>query len=346
MTPGEHSADAPLAVALIGAGRMARTHANVLADVGFVRIARVCDAVPDAAAALAARFGAGADSDLDAVLGDPAIDAVIITTPTGSHAEMITRAAEAGKHIFVEKPVAADLAGAARAVAAVAAAGVQCQVGFQRRYDPAYQEAKRLIDAGELGRTEGFRGVSRDPFPPALEYLKTSGGLMIDLGIHDLDSARFFVGEVDEVYCVGSVQVDARLVEFRLFDTAVATLRFANGALGTIENGLRTTYGYDVRAEVLGEKGRLHLEMDARYHLRHYDERGVSYDRPRNFEQRFSDAYAAEIRAFADNLRAGRPVTPTAADAGESLRLALAAQTSLETGRIVSVRDFGRESAA
>ena len=334
----------PLQLALIGAGRMARTHAQVLAGIGAVRIHKICDAVAENAERLASALDATPTTSLAEVLEDPDITAVLITTPTASHAELITQAAAAGKHIFVEKPLAADLAGATRALAAVEEAGVQCQVGFQRRYDPSYLEAKRKIEAGELGRLEGFRAVGRDAFLPPIEFLKTSGGLMIDMGIHDLDSARFLVGEVAEVYCVGAVQADERLRPLGLFDAAVATLRFEGGALGTLDVGLRTVYGYEVRAEVLGEKGRLHLEMDSAYQLRQYGEQGGFFERPRNFQERFHQGYADEIRAFAENVAAGRPVTPDARDAMESLRLALAAQHSLESGSIVKVQSFGKST--
>lgn len=329
--------EAPLKLALIGAGRMGRAHARVLAEVLFVDITTVCDSNPGSARDLAGQCSAKATSRIEDVLDDRAVQAVIITTPTTTHAELIERAARAGKHIFVEKPIASTLPEAMRAAAAVVAAGVQCQVGFQRRYDPSYQEAKRAIDAGELGAVEGYRAVSRDARPPPLAFLETSGGLMMDLGIHDLDSARHLVGEVAEVYCVGSVHATPKLAERGLFDAAVATLKFVNGALGTLEAGLRTVYGYDVRTEVLGEKGRLHIEMDRRFDLNRYDARGGWFQRPRDFEQRFHEAYANELRAFAANVGQGRPVMPNAADAVRTLRLAIAAQDSLENGRIVRV---------
>lgn len=333
----------PLQVALVGAGRMAQTHASVLDTLPGVRVRAVCDPREEAAHALAAPFGGEAVTDPERVFGDARVDAVLITTPTPTHAALVTRAAAAGKHVFVEKPVAATLTEAERVVEAVARAGVACQVGFQRRFDPAYVEAKRLVDAGELGTLEGFRGVSRDPAPPPLAFLRSSGGLMVDLGIHDLDTARFFVGEVQEVYAVGSVQVEPGLRELGLFDTAVATLRFENGALGTLELGLRTAYGYDIRAEILGERGRLHLEMDSRFHLRRYGASGGLFTRPQGFEERFFDAYRGELLAFFACVRAGQPVSPDAADAAKSLRLALAAQRSLETGAVVSVQTFDEQ---
>lgn len=328
-------------MAMIGAGRMGQAHARVLLGLPECRVVRVVDSQAENAERVAAELGAQASIHLEDALQDPAIDAVIITTPTPTHAGLIEAAASARKAIFVEKPVAHSLEAGRQAVMAVERSGVPCQVGFQRRYDPAYARAKALIEAGELGRLEGFRAVGRDPTPPKLEFLKTSGGLFVDMGIHDLDLARFFLGEVAEVYAIGGALSNPELREYGLFDTAVGTLRFEGGAVGTVEVALRTAYGYDIRTEVLGERGRYHIERDRRPDLTIYNARGGSFDRPRNFEERFSEAYAAQMVAFAQNLHAGKPLSPTARDAWYSLRLALAAQEALETGRVVRVRDIG-----
>ena len=332
-----------LNMAMIGAGRMGMAHARVLAGLAECKVARVIDALADNAERVAAELGALPGTRLEDALRDPTIDAVVITTPTPTHAEVVEAAAKAGKAIFVEKPIADSLEAGKRVVEAVESTSVPCQVGFQRRHDPAYLKAKQMIEAGELGRLEGFRAVGRDPYPPKLEYLKSSGGLLVDMGVHDLDLARFYLGEVDEVYAIGGALVNPELTEFGLFDTAVGTLRFESGAVGTLEVALRTTYGYDIRTEILGEKGRIHVEKDRRPDLTFYDERGANFDRPRNFEQRFHEAYAAEIVAFTRSVHAGTPVTPTARDAWYSLRLAKAAQHALETGQIVKVREFGGE---
>lgn len=321
---------------------MARTHARMVEMVPTLELRAVCDRVPEHAARLAETAGVPV-APFEEVLTDPDIDAVILTTPTPTHARMIQQAAAAGKHIFVEKPVAATLAEADTVVRAVARAGVQCQVGFQRRFDPAYAEAKRAIDAGELGKLATFRGVSRDPAPPPLDFLKSSGGLMVDLGIHDLDTMRFLVGEVAEVRAVGSVQRLPELADYGLFDSAVATVRFENGALGTLELGLHTAYGYEIRAEVLGEFGRLHLEMDSPLHLTRHTAEGATKRGPQGFEARFFAAYVAEFRAFAACLLEGRPVSPDAADAAETLKLALAAQHALEMNQTVQVASFAEK---
>ncbi|RDI95420.1 inositol 2-dehydrogenase [Meiothermus sp. QL-1] len=325
---------------MIGAGRMGLAHARILAGRFECRVVRVVDTVAQNALRVAAEVGAEASTALEDAF-KPDIDAVIITTPTPTHAEMVEAAAQAGKAIFVEKPIALSLEAGRRAVEAVEKSGVPCQVGFQRRYDPAYVRAKELIEAGALGRLEGIRLVGRDPHPPGLEFLKTSGGLLVDMGIHDLDSARFLLGEVSEVYAIGGALAEPHLAQHGLFDTAVATLRFENGAVGTLEVALRTAYGYDIRCEVLGEKGRLHIEQDLRPNLWRYDLQGGHFERPRNFEERFAEAYAAQMVAFARNLHAGRPLYPSVRDAWYSLRLAKAAQHALETGQVVRVSEYG-----
>lgn len=333
----------PVRVALVGAGRMAQTHARALAFVRGLEIHAIADVVPENAASFAEPLGVPVQT-YDEVLAAPDIDAVLVTTPTPTHAALIERAAESGKHIFVEKPVAATLEEAEHVVKVIARTGVQCQVGFQRRFDPAYAEAKRAIQAGELGSIFTFRGVSRDPTPPPVEFLKSSGGLMVDLGIHDLDTMRFLVGEVAEVRAVGSSAQMPELTAYGLFDSAVATVKFEGGALGTLELGLHTPYGYDIRAEVLGERGRLHLEMDSPLHLTRFTQAGGAKRLAQNFEERFFWAYVAELAAFARNLREGQPVFPDAADATQTLRLALAAQQALTTGEAVSVASFTPES--
>lgn len=332
-----------LQCALIGAGRMGQAHAGVLSALRDVQITWVMDMDAEAAGRVAQSLGARASTDLGEVLAQPDVQAVLISTPAGTHAKTIIQAAGAGKAIFTEKPLAKSLEDAVRAVRAVEAAGVPNQVGFQRRYDPAYMDARRRIDAGELGRLEGFRAVGRDPEPPPTPYLVGAGGLMVDMGGHDLDLARFLVGEVAEVRALGGTLVRPELAEHGEHDTAVALLRFENGALGTLEVGLRTAYGYDIRTEVLGEKGRLHIERDRRPDLTVYDARGATHDRPRHFTQRFPEAYAAEITAFARGVLAGSPLTPSVRDALHTLRLALAAQHALSSGENVQVRDFGSE---
>lgn len=327
-----------LPVALIGVGRMGRIHASVIERIPNLQVVCVADLNLEAAAEVAATFGARA-STVDDVISAADVQALVISTPTVTHEQLVLAAVAAGKPVFVEKPLAHDLPASDRIVAAVRATGTPVQVGFQRRYDAAHQEARRQIDAGELGRLEGFRAVNRDTRPPALEFLKGSGGIFVDLGIHDLDSARFFIGEVEEVHAIGGAISDPALAEHGLFDTAVATLRFASGAVGTIECALNSVWGYDIRTEVIGSRGRVTIDMDSRHLLKRYESRGIIQDRPRDFSQSYLAAYSDELEAFAFNILGGHAVAPDVIDGRESMRLALAAQQSLETGQTVRVRD-------
>lgn len=335
-----------LNVALLGAGRMGQILLRTLRSIPEISLSWICDRNIELAADSAASSGAEPSASVAEVLADPRLQAVIISTPTATHAELTIAAVKAGKAVFVEKPVAHNLAAADAVIQAVDQHDALVQVGFQRRFDPSYLEAKRKITAGELGRIEGYRGVGRDAFPPALHFLLGSGGIFVDMGIHDLDSARFFAGEVSEVYATGSAISNPALASYGLFDTAVATLKFSSGAVGTLELALNAPWGYDIRTEIIGSGGRISIEQDNQYNLKQYGAGGVSYERPPDFEVRFRDAYANELTAFARNALAGTPMHPNVRDARESLRLALAAQHSLETGDVVRLSTFAVESAA
>jgi len=284
-------------------------------------------------------------TELDQALADPSVDAVIIATTTPSHAEYAIICAQAGKPYFVEKPIADSLENGRRMVQATEQAGIANMVGFHRRYDPAYALAKAQIDAGNLGQLEVFRSISRDPDMgiSSLEFHLSSGGLIVDLGVHDMDLARWMVGEVSEVVAWGGALADPSLAQYNLHDTAVALLKFENGALGTVEMARRTAYGHEVRTEVLGEKGKVDIERDQRGDLRVYSAAGGHFDRARGFEERFAEAYRAEIAAFIRGLRASQPLTPTVREGWYSLRLAVAAQQALTTGQMVKVNEFGGE---
>jgi len=330
-----------LNIAMIGAGRMGQTHANVLKTLNEVNISDVVDFVPENAKKVADTLSAKV-STLEEVLNNKDVGAVFITTPTPTHADVITQCARAGKAIFVEKPVAHTLEAAQQVVDVVKETGVPCQVAFQRRFDPAYIEVKKRIDAGELGKLENFRAVSRDPYQPPTSFLATCGGMLVDLGIHDFDSARFFCGEVEEVYATGTTVRSKELEEINFKNLAVVTLKFVNGAVGMIENALNTSYGYEIICDVLGENGKYHLQKEKQLNFEFWGEHGVQHDYPGHFDQRFPEAYAAEVISFAKNVFEGKAVGPTVEDALESSRLALAAQHSLDTGEIVKVQEFGR----
>jgi predicted dehydrogenase len=328
-----------LKLALVGAGRMGWVHARALTGLSGCELAWVVDPEAHQAERLAQAVGARR-GPLEAVLEDPQVAGVVVATPTATHAALALEVIQAGKALFIEKPLAADLASGAEVVRAAERAGIPVQVGFQRRYDPAYLWAWHWIQEGKLGRILHFRGVARDAPGPSPAYAPTSGGVMVDMGIHDLDVARFLVGEVSEV--IGWPALQARK-EFGVPDGGVALLRFVGGAVGTLEVSWFSPEGYEIRAEVVGERGRLVLERERQLEVDLYTSAGGSFLRPRDFEERFQEAYRAELEAFVRALALTHAPSPGPREAWKSLRLAWAAQRALEEGRAVRVEEMGEE---
>ena len=246
----------PLRIAVLGVGRIGAMHAELIAhQVRGAQLAAVADAVADAAAAVSSRLGSPARS-VESILADPDVDAVAVCTSTSTHVDLITAAAMAGKAIFCEKPVSLDLPQVDRALAAVAAAGVPLMIGFNRRFDPAHHAVREAVAGGEVGDPHLIRISSRDPAPPPLAYILDSGGIFLDMTIHDFDMARYLSGsEVVEVFAQGAVRIVPSFTEAGDVDTAVVTLRHANACLSVIDNSRQAVYGYDQRVEVFGSKG-------------------------------------------------------------------------------------------
>ncbi len=331
-----------IGVAVLGAGRMGQVHLRNLAAIPNVRPVVVAD--PDGDAAERGRAVGRAERSSDdpmAAIHDPEVDAVVIVTPTTTHAALIEAALRAGKAIWSEKPMAEDLARSARIVDAWRAAGVPVQIGFMRRFDPGYERAKALVDSGELGRIEQFRAYSRDTFPPPLEFLLTAGGSFLDMAIHDLDLARFLVGEVEEVHAWASVLFDERFATADDWDTSVAMLRFANGALGVVETARHSAWGYDIRTEVAGASGKVVIEDAHKTPATYLRRFGAETDLPASFPDRFGVAYQRELEAFFGALASGRVPSPGPEDALETLRLAVAATLSWREERAVRVASVG-----
>ncbi len=329
-----------LGVALLGAGRMGQEHAKALAGIPPARVVAVAD--PREEARERAAYLAKAErtyADAREAIEDPEVEAVVIVTPTATHAELIEAAARAGKAVFSEKPVALDLEATERALAAVKEAGTPFQIGFQRRYDAGYRRARRLLDEGAVGQVDQFRAVGRDPAPPPLAYLRTSGGLFLDMAIHDFDLARFLIGEVESVQAYGTVRVDPRIGEIGDVDTAITLLFFQNGAQGVVENSRRAAYGYDIRTEVFGERGKLVVDAVPKTPTWYYREGGLEADHYHFFMDRFAQAYRAELAAFVEAVNQGKEPTPGPEDALGSLLIALAATQSWKEGRRVALKE-------
>jgi len=277
--------------------------------------------------------------DLDVRVAHPGVDAVVIITPTETHARLIELAVQAGKAVFSEKPIALDLAETERVVKLAEEKDASVQIGFMRRFDPGYAGAKSKIEAGELGKLETFRALSRDTYPPSLKFLLSSGGLFLDMAVHDLDLARFLVGDVEEVQAWGSVLIDERFAQANDADTAVTMLRFKNGVLGVVETSRRSNWGYDIRTEVAGSIGKVVVEAAQKTPLLFARDFASSYDHFENFPDRFEKAYRLQLESFFKDLQAGRKPSPGPGDALESLRLAIAVTKSWKESKPVKVSE-------
>ncbi len=325
-------------VAIFGAGRIGKIHAGNLVSQPGVRLRHVVD--PDAAAAqaLAARHGATVGT-VDGVFADASIRAVVIASSTDTHAELIERAAAAGKAIFCEKPVDLSYDRALRCARAVREAGVPCLIGFQRRYDPTFAAVRARMDAGEIGDPEMLVVTSRDPGAPPVEYLKRSGGIFKDMLIHDFDIFRWILAdEAESVYATGSCLTDPAVASVGDVDASAVTIRTRKGRLAQINTIRRAAYGYDQRFEVIGAKGMLQAGNHRPTEVVASTSASVSADKPEHFFlERYRAAYAIEMAHFFEAVATGRPIRTTIDDGVKALELAEAATISWREKRIVSL---------
>jgi myo-inositol 2-dehydrogenase/D-chiro-inositol 1-dehydrogenase len=327
-----------LRVGLLGAGRIGKIHGgNVAAHAGATLVA-VADAVPAAAESLAAATGAKVAS-IDAIIADKAIDAVVICTPTDMHADQIEAAAKAGKAVFCEKPVDLSSDRIRACLAVVKAAGTPLMIGFNRRFDPNFATLQKRLAAGDAGAIEIVTVISRDPGPPPVDYVKRSGGLFRDMMIHDLDMARFLLGEEPvEVHAVGSSLVDPAIGQAGDVDTAAVMLKTASGKIAQISNSRRATYGYDQRIEVHGSKGMLRAGNVHNTTVELATGGGFTADPVQNFFlERYAAAYRAELDAFVTAVNKGTAPNPSGEDGLRAQILADAATQSAQTGQTVKL---------
>jgi myo-inositol 2-dehydrogenase/D-chiro-inositol 1-dehydrogenase len=332
-----------LTVGVIGAGRIGKLHAENLAyRIPHTRVAAIADVNLAAAQETAARLGiAHHTDDYRALLSDSAIDAVIVCSATDTHTQIIIEAAQAGKHIFCEKPIDLDLGKIDRALAAVHSAGVRLQIGFNRRFDPNFRRIRDGVAHGEIGTPHRLHIISRDPAPPPLAYIRVSGGLFMDMTIHDFDMARFLIGsEVEEMYAIAGVMVDPAIGEAGDVDSALITLRFANGVIGSIENSRKAVYGYDQRAEVFGSGGSIATGNNYPNTAVISTGTHIARDLPLHFfVERYAESYVEELRAFVAAVRDDAPVPVTGEDARVPVVMGLAARRSLELNRPVRLSE-------
>lgn len=328
-----------LRVGVAGLGRMGSLHARNLAGrIPGARLTRVVDADPGRAAAVGAALAVPTSTDFADLLA-PDVDAVVVATPTPLHAEQAEAAAQAGKHVFCEKPVSLDLARTYAVTDAVRAAGVHLQVGFHRRFDPDYRAAHERVVRGALGRLYRFGCTHREARPPSFDYLAGSGGLFLDATLHDFDLARWFGGEVEEVTVLAGALSDPAFAAIGDVDNALVTLRFASGALGVIDNSRTAGYGYEVSSELMGESATLRVGHRPRLAVEILGAEALVGDKHfQDFVERFEAAYQLELDAFVAAVRLDQEPEVGGEDAAAACALALAAGRSLREGRSVAVR--------
>ena len=333
-----------LNVGVIGAGRLGRVYVRDLAGrIPETRVAAVCDTAGALAKNIAEEFDVPRHyDDAGELIADKSVDAVVIVTPTHAHREHVIACARAKKPTFCEKPPALSLSEIAEMKRAIEQSGVFFQMGFMRRFDPGYAAAKRQIDAGRIGMPLVFKATSRDPFRPSLEYAdpKSSGGMLIDMGIHDFDLARWFMGDVQTVSAIGATIAYPELATVGDIDNAIASLTFTSGKLGVVDLTRSGIYGYDIATEILGSEGTVRIG-----YLRETPivvmtkANGVSHDTVPYFMERFRDAYTNQLQNFAQNVLNGTPAPITIDDGLEALRVGVAATRAQSTGVSVTVAE-------
>lgn len=321
---------------ILGAGRIGKVHAATIAAAPNARVAMVADAMPEAARSLAESVGAGIGS-VDEVIAASDVDAILICSPTDTHAELIEQAARAGKPILCEKPVSLSVERIEALLPVVEQAGVPLMIGFNRRFDPNFAAVQARVAQGEVGDVELVTIISRDPAPPPVSYIARSGGIFRDMMIHDFDMARFLVGEeFVTVHALGSALVDKGIGEAGDVDTASVQMQTASGKIAVITNSRRASYGYDQRVEVHGALGMLRSGNVHVSTLERADCGGFTRDVIQNFFiDRYVAAYAAEVNAFISAVEQGTSPRPSGHDGLMAQRLAEAATTSRNTGEVV-----------
>lgn len=332
-------------IGIIGAGRIGKVHAaNIINFLPQARVKAVADpALNDETKAWLANLGIPViATDPEVILKDKDINAVLICSSTDTHADFVIKAAQAGKHVFCEKPVDLTVAKVNAAIQAAQTAGVKLQVGFNRRFDHNFKKVRDTVLAGTIGQPHIIKITSRDPAPPSPQYAAVSGGMFLDMTIHDFDMARFQAGsEVVEVYAAGAVLVDPAIGKAGDIDTAIITLKFANGAIGVIDNSRKAAYGYDQRLEVFGSKGAATAENDAPSTVAVSTDAGVLTEKPLYFFlERYREAFVTEMAAFFDAIVGDKPVPVDGQDGLQDLLVALAAKKSLVEGRPVKLSEI------
>lgn len=341
--PVQREADMTINLGIIGAGRVGRLHANILTSrAPKARLLAIADIFAESAKSAAEEYRIpDFTTDASELINSGALEAIVICSSTDTHVGYIVAAAEAGKHIFCEKPIDHDLAAIDRALRAVDTNGVKLQVGFNRRFDASNARIKRAIESGEVGQPHTLSITSRDPAPPPIDYIKVSGGLMMDMMIHDFDLCRFLLGDVVEMYAMADVMVDPAIGAAGDVDTAKVMLRFENGAIGTIENSRQARFGYDQRVEVFGSEGEARSGNIHPNQVTISDAKSVRRDPIMHFfVERYFESYVAEMTAFVEAIAGDTDVPVTGHDGRAPVLMAMAGMRSLQENQPVKLAEI------
>ena len=333
-----------LKVGIIGAGRIGKVHAASISQrIEQAEVLAIADPDIEEAERVSRNQGIPmASKDPVEIIHHGDIDAVVICSPTDTHTEYIAACASHKKHIFCEKPVDLDLDKIKNILEVVNDAGIQMMVGFNRRFDPNFAKIKNLVSEGKIGDPQILKITSRDPGPPPAQYIKSSGGLFLDMAIHDFDMARFIVqDEVEEVYSKGAVMIDEEIGRLGDIDTAVTTLKFKNGALGVIDNSRKAVYGYDQRLEIFGSGGMAKIDNNLPDNHELFDGSGSHKSLPLNFfMERYTESYYMEMLEFVEAIIGGKPISVSGTDGLLSVAIGLAAKKSVEEERPVRLEEI------
>ncbi len=330
-------------IGVIGVGRIGRLHArNLKYQVPGTKVLAVADIFEESAREVASQLEIPiAEKDYRTLLENKNIEAVVICSSTDTHAQIISEAAEAGKHIFCEKPIALELDKIDQAITAVKKVEVKLQVGFNRRFDPSFKKAKDLVASGTIGTPHLVRITSRDPEPPPISYIKVSGGIFLDMMIHDFDMARYLLDqEVVELMAVGSCLVNPAIGEAGDIDTAIVTLKYEGGAWGTIDNSRKAVYGYDQRIEIFGSEGCVMVGNPKPTEVIVNSAKDTVSDKPLYFFiERYQKAYLAEMEEFINCIREDKEPSVGGFDGKISVQMGYAAKESLTKGSFVKINE-------
>lgn len=330
-----------LGIGVIGLGRLGSSYARYFnGRIDGATLVAVSDVNETAATSLAAELGISKQyGNYQDLIADEAVEGVVIVSPTSTHQEIVLEAAKRGKAVFCEKPLSISMEEARMMLRAVEQTGVFFQMGFMRRFDKGYVAAKRKIEEGVIGTPVVFKSSSRDPYRPSLEYLDPthSGGLFIDCGIHDLDLARWYMGEIASVYSIGGTLAYPEMKEIGDIDNAVTSLYFTSGALGAIDLSRNGVYGYDIRTEILGTEGTLKIGYLRETPILVMTKDGITHDTVPYFTERFEQSYITQLQDFVENVLQGKPPAVSCADGVAALQASAAATLSFKENRPVKI---------